>query len=119
MPMSEFIQKPKRSVELPLGCKDLLDLEEIRNWAPVIRPNWGQEATDKLAYMEGYLSRIMGSSGKFMLVSISRNLDQGWVTVVPDADLAGSVVLAWWNGSAQQQAVRVAFEEAGLAPVTE
>src|SRR2546428_11532429 len=116
--MSEFIQKSNRSIELPLGCKDLIDVEEIRNWKPAGRSNWSTWKEDQLAYLEGYVTRLLESAGKSTLVGISRHLDWGQVMVIPDADLVASVIFASWNGAAQEQAVRDVFEGAGIPSVT-
>ena len=62
-PVSEFIQQSKRSIELPLGRKDLIDVEGIRNWKPTVNPDWPPAKTDQLAYMEDCLTRLLQSAG--------------------------------------------------------
>jgi hypothetical protein len=61
--VSEFIQQSKRSIELTPGRKDLVDVEGIRNWKPTVNPDWPPVKTDQLAYMEGYLTRLLQSAG--------------------------------------------------------
>src|SRR5579862_5018088 len=117
--MSEFIQQSKRSVELPLGCRDLIDIQDIRDWKSVNDPDWLVPAEDKLAYMEGYLTRLLQQAGKCPLVLISRHQDRGNVLVVRDVDLVVPVVFASRNGGTQEQAVRAVFEEAGISEITE
>ena len=117
--MSEFIQRSDRSVELPLGCKDLLDLEEVRKWQPGTGDASPKLSTDKLAYLEGYLARLLESSGSPVLVGISLFQGMAHIHIVPDCALSAPVVFASWNGAAQEQAVRGALEEVGLQSATE
>ena len=117
--MSEFIQQSNRSVELPLGCKDLIDVQDIRDWKSVTRPDWLLLTKDRLAYMEGYLTRLLQQAGKSPLVLISRHQDGGSVLVVRDVDLVVPVVFVSWNGATQEHAVRAVFEQAGISPITE
>lgn len=117
--MSDFPQMPKRSVELPLGCKDLMDIEAIRNWKPVGDRDWPwRVATDRLAYIEGQLAELLHSAGKSKLVSISRYQDHGQVMVIPDADLGASVIIASWRGASEGQTICQVFEDAGISPIT-
>jgi hypothetical protein len=116
--MSEFIQRSDRSVELPLGCKDLLDIEEVRNYRRGTGDASPKLSTDKLAYLEGYLARLLESSGSLVMVGISLFQGMAHIHIVPDSALPAPVIFASWNG-AQEQAVRGALEEAGLQPVTE
>jgi len=117
--MSEFVQKPARSIELPLGCKDLIDVSEIRNWRPGVRLRFLAPSTDKLAYIGGYLTRLLKSAGTSHVVCISRFQDKGQVTVIRDPDLGRPVLFALWHNVAQQQALRALFDEAGLSPISE
>jgi hypothetical protein len=118
--MSDFVQRSKRSIELPLGCKDLIDVEGIRNWKAASLPDWFKPPTkDQLAYMEGYLARRLESAGKSMLVVISCRLYQGQISVYEDSGLTAPVVLALWNGAAQEQTLRNVFEEADIPSVNE
>ncbi len=47
--MSDFTERPKRSIELPLGCKDLIDIAEIRDWKKAAYPHWPKLVGEKLA----------------------------------------------------------------------
>jgi hypothetical protein len=117
--VSEFIQRSDRSIELPLGCKDLLDLEEIRSWKPGTGHSQPNISTDQLAYLEGYLAGLLESSGGSVLVGISLFQGMGHVYLIPDAALQAPVIFASWNGASQEHALRRALEEAGLQPATE
>jgi len=116
--MSEFIQNPERGVELPLDCKDLIDIDEIRYWTPVAHPDWPPRTTDKLAYIEGYLARLLQTAGESPLVFLSCNQERGQVMVIRDPDPVGPAVFASCNGAAQEQVLRAIFEEAGMLPIT-
>ncbi len=117
--MKEFIGKPSRSIELPLGCKDLTDVPDKRNWKPVARPNWPNREVDQLEYLEGRLARLLELAGKSVLVGVSRHQDRGEILVIPDADLCMAVIFASWNGAAQERAIRTVFNEASSAQVPE
>ena len=117
--MSEFIQRSDRSIELPLGCKELLDLEEIRNWKRGTRHNRSKLSTDKLAYLEGYLAGLLDSFGGHVLVGVSLFQGRNHLHVLPDSALADPVLFASWNGAAQEQTVRTALNDAGLQPASE
>jgi hypothetical protein len=112
--MSKFVQKSERSIELPLGCKDLLDVEAIRTWTPPeLWLRTGPEVWwDRLAYCEGFLTGLLQSAGRTVLVNISVFQGSAHVEVFPGH--TGPFVVAWWNGATQQQAVASAFEEAGV-----
>ena len=116
--MSEPMWKSPRSIELPLGCKDLSDVSQMGNWEPSATPsNWPKRTEDKLAYSEGYLARLFTSVSKGAIVSISRFQDHGSVTMIPDAELGALFVAVSWNGATQERAVRAVFEEEGISPV--
>jgi len=117
--MSKFIQRSERSLELPLGYKDLFDLQEVRNWRPYARPRWLRPSTDRLAYIEGYLTRLLESAGKSQVVCISRFQGAGQVTVIRDPDVEGRVLFALWHNVAQEQALLTLFEEVSLSPISE
>lgn len=116
--MSEFIDKPRRSPELPLGCKDLIDVDEIKNWKPAGRPLAPWYTTDKLAYVEGQLAHLIALGGKTKLVAASRSYDSASIMVISD-DLPASTLFAIWHNTEQQAKVRAYFNEAGLREITE
>lgn len=118
--MSDLVQRSKRSIELPLGCKDLIDVEDMRSWKGASLPDWFKPpTTDRLAYMEGFLARRLESAGKSILVVMSRHLDQGQLSVDADSDLIEPVIFAVWNGATQEQTIRDVFEEARISRATE
>ena len=110
---------PERSVELPLGCKDLMDVEAIRNWQTVGNRDWPWPvATDRLAYIEGQLAQLLQSAGNSKLVYVSHYQNQGHVMVISDYDLKASVMVAAWRGASEEQNIRKVFEEAGIPLIT-
>jgi len=116
--MSNFPQMPKRSVELPLGCKDILDVEEVRQWKPVFHQDWPGLTSDRLAYIEGQLVQRLQAAGKSKLVGIACSQDRGQIIVTSNADLAAPIIFASWHSAAEEQALRGVFEEAGISPAT-
>ena len=79
---------PKRSLELPLGCKDLMDVEAIRNWKPVVqRAKPFRARTDRLAYIEGQVGELLQSGSASKLISVGRYEDHGQVMIISDPDL--------------------------------
>jgi hypothetical protein len=116
-PMSN-LDHTSRSVDLPPGCIDLMDVEGIRYWNTLARQSWPAWPADQLAYMEGFLARILQLAGDSSLVCISAHSDRGQVLVRPDPDPTGPALFAECSGAGQAQAVRVLFEEAGISPIT-
>jgi hypothetical protein len=92
--MESFPEMPKRSIELPLGCKDLPDVEARRSWTSHregTRPKiWG----DQLACCEGFLAGLLHQAGGTVLVGISVFQRRGQVHLLPDPTLATPVVFA-------------------------
>ncbi len=117
--MNNFPEMPKRSVELPLGCKDLFDLEQVRNWKPAPQREWPSPTSDRLAYIEGQLAGLLQSGGKSKAVGVSRYEDHGQIMVISDPNLAASVLFASWHTATQEQALRRLFEEAGTSAAAE
>ena len=117
--MSDFPQMPKRSLELPLGCKDLMDVEAIHNWKPVDRGRPFRATTDRLAYIEGQVAELLQLAGTSKLVSVGRYEDYGQIMVISDADLTASAIFARWRNAPEQEAVRNAFEEHGIPEIFE
>ena len=117
--MSDFIQRSDRSIQLPLGCKDLFDVAEIQNWKPGTGHNQPKISTDKLAYVEGYLAATLDSLGGHVLVGIHVFQGRSYIHLLPDPALAAPVLFASWNGAAQEQALRTALNDAGLEPAPE
>jgi hypothetical protein len=55
--MSDFVQRSNRSLDLQLGCKDLMDVEAIRDWKAASHPDKFRPLTeDRLAFVEGFLA---------------------------------------------------------------
>jgi hypothetical protein len=117
--MKNFPEMPKRSIELPLGCKDLFDLEAVRNWKPAPHVEWRRGTWDRLAYIEGQLAEMLQPGGKPKVVMVSRSLDRGHIMIILDPDLDASVLFASWHSAAQEQALRQVFEEAGTPSAAE
>ena len=118
--MSDFVQPSERSIELPLGCKDLMDVEGVHHWKAACRPDWfTSPKEDRLAYIEGYLARQLELAGKSALVAVSRHLDRGHVFIHADDDLSANVVFAKWNSAEQEQMLRGVFDEAGIPAVAD
>jgi hypothetical protein len=113
-----FETDPQRTAELPPGCKDLIDLDDIRNWTSFANESWPPRPTDQLAYIEGFLAQLLQACGPAALVCISAHPDRGHVMVRPDPDPAGPALYPESSGSGQQTAVPAAFEELGIEPIT-
>ncbi len=118
--MSDFPQMPKRSLELPLGCKDLMDVEAIRNWKPAVhRSRPFRAKTDRLAYIEGQVAELLQLAGTSKLVSVGRYGYDGQIMVISDPDLSASAVFAHWRNGPEQEAIRNVLEEHGIPAITE
>src|ERR1051326_1120682 len=113
--MDGFPQMPKRSVDLPLGCKDLADAREIHEPNPA---QWRQRrVADQLAYMEGYLAQLIESTGGSYGLWLSRFQDHGMVGVVCDSQLHDQVLIATWRSIVQQRNLAAYFGDVSAVAV--
>ena len=62
--MSDFVQRSNRSLDLQLGCKDLMNVEAIRDWKAASHPDKFRPLTeDRLAFVEGFLAERLKTTG--------------------------------------------------------
>src|SRR5262245_2211731 len=114
--MSPFPDMPERSIELPLGCKDLIDVAEIRKWQTA--RHWLDVVQDQLAYMEGYLTRLIESTSESYGLWLSRFQDRGSVSVVRDSQLKDKVLFASWSSIVQRRNLEAFFAESGSVAIS-
>jgi hypothetical protein len=114
--MNTFKTDPKRTIELPIGCKDLIDLDDIRNWTSLADQSWPPPTTDQLAYMEGFLSQILEACRPSPFVIMSAHTDRGHVMVLPDRFSAGPALYPESSGPGQKTTVPATFVELGIEP---
>lgn len=117
--MRGFIQNSKRSVELPFGCKDLIDVDSIRNWRVDGTASGLISTADRLAYVDGQLSRLLEANGPFPLVSLSHRVAVGRVSIIRNTGLFAPVLSVHYNGPPDERAVRYLLEESEILLITE
>src|SRR6266567_6742645 len=117
--MSQFVNYSHRGVELPQGCKDLIDL--LRN-DPEDLPATIRRTTEGVDQLDNYVSRLLSSPSHYCVLSIlDFDLETGVFLERCKGVLTVIVVIKTASG-AKEQAVREAFREAGVpisAEVTE
>jgi hypothetical protein len=106
--MNEFVNFQKRGIELPSGCKDLIDvLSQLRE---------ARIPAEGFADIERYLSRLLQSAAKRGSVTIS-SLDYRKSVRLSSRDGRLKVmVVVDTRDAVREQAVLTLFREAGIPP---
>jgi len=115
--VSQFINYQKRGVELPEGCKDLIDVLKLANQESLPEPD--RTLVEGLADIEGYLSRMLASPAKSKFLAIFC-FDPKPRTMLHFLSFGGvihaSLSVACTDPD-RERAVRAVFAHAGIAPV--
>ncbi len=123
--MARFVNYQKRGVELPPGCKDLIDVLKGKwkakadnvfagKWEAVPKPDLFPSGG--IGQIERYVTRILVSPAKFAALIMS-SLDKQVVTGLyrhPCADTFDVVLFVRRNDEALEQAIRGFFKERGI-----
>jgi len=107
---------PKRSIELPLGCKDLIDDPAIS--ASEARERRRGPVRDQLAYMEGYLARLIDSASGSYGLWLSRFQDRGMAGVIRDQHFGDRALVAAWRSVVQQRMLAAYFQDVPAVPIS-
>ena len=109
--MSRFVNFGKRSIELPAGCKDLIDVLKLGKRSPV--PTWPYTSAARLADVAKHLSVLLERAPK------CRNLviwhQNNYVHLINDQGVLTALVVIH-EDTGREQAIRRVFEAAGIAP---
>jgi hypothetical protein len=122
--MNDFVNPNTRSISLPIGCKDLIDVVAIRNCKPDTHCKHTRFG-DHLAVIERDLPRLLQPTGKFPRVVIATHYrkhleeDRGYVSVIQGCVSEGPVVDAICKDRSQEQLVQSAFAKKRISPVLE
>ena len=126
--MNPFVNLQKRSIQLPKGCKDLIDvLRPPRVWGAVGEtiyygepfPKADRIETGGLAHVEHYLSRLLQSAAKRKTLLISSPDWRAWCVLAHYDDVLTVTVFVECSESLREEAVRGLFIEAGIAPTVD
>lgn len=107
--MNEFINFRKRSIELPAGCKDLVDV--------LPPPRETRMPVEGFAHVERYLSRIFQAGAKRRSVIIWSLDYQEHVRVSNRDGVLALMVLVDTQDAIREKAVTKLFRDAGVTPV--
>jgi len=107
--MNEFVNFQNRSIELPAGCKDLIDV--------LPPPREVRMPVEGFAHVERYLSRLFQSAAKRRSVVIWSLDYQEHVRVSNRDGLLTLMVLVDTQDAIREQAVLRLFREAGIPPL--
>lgn len=124
--MSPFVNYRKRSVNLPPGCKDLIDvLQPGRTTSrqlntpeqPVV--THGRHVTDSLSEIHHYVALVVGATSDFFTLMIS-TVDEGLTLLVyRQAGARLRVLMLISDGLEQEQRIREFFRCSRLTPLQE
>ena len=119
--MNQFVNYQQRGIELPAGCKDLIDVLRIEH-RRVSAPN--RAPAEGLADLQRYVSLLMDSKAKLRRLTISFRHGRLPITLALSPFCTGygpwlvSIsVFVDPTKPAEEQAVRRVFDEAGIAPL--
>ncbi len=113
--MSQFVNYSNRGVELPQGCKDLIDL--LRS-DPEDLPATVRRTTEGLDQLDNYVSRLLSSPSHYCVLSIlGFDLETGVFLERCKGVLTVIVVIKTASG-AKEQAVREAFRDAQVSSIS-
>jgi hypothetical protein len=107
--MNEFVNFRKRSIELPAGCKDLIDM--------LPPPRETRMPVEGFAHIERYLSRIFQAGAKRRSVIVWSLDYQEHVHVSNRDGVLSLMVVVDTQDAIREEAVLRLFREAGVIPV--
>ncbi len=115
--MSQFVNYLKRGVELPEGCKNLIDVLQKGNQGSVHKPD--RVAEEGLANIEGYLSSMLASPAKRKFLSIFwfEHEDKICLPLLFIGGVINALLLVACTDAERERAVRAVFAQAGVAPL--
>jgi hypothetical protein len=126
--MNPFVNLQKRSIQLPKGCKDLMDVlrpprargavgETLSYGEPFPKPD--RMETGGLAHVEHYVSRLLQSAAKRKTLLISSLDWEAWCVLAHYDGVLTVTVFVECSDSVREEAVRSLFVEAGINPTTD
>jgi hypothetical protein len=127
--MGEFVNYQKRGVELPPGCKDLVDvLREVSKsktsqaittqWVPVPKPE--QIAAHGLDHIVRFMTRVLESTAKFTSLSIELPGREAAISVYRHREPGTlDLMLFVYRDTEEERAIRAFFEGHQVAPTVD
>ena len=103
----------KRGIELPQGCKDLIDV--LRSGRQET-PSLVRSTTEGLRQLDGHMTRLLSASSDYGVLSILAFDLQSAVYIERVKHVLSAVVIIKQANSAAEQAVRETFRLAGAFP---
>ena len=111
--MSDLVNYTKRGIELPQGCKDLIDV--LRSGGEEL-PSLVRSTTEGLRHLDGHMARLLSGSSDYAVLSILAFDLQSAVYIERVKHVLSAVVIIKQANSAAEQAVRETFRLAGAFP---
>ncbi len=112
--MNKFVNFGKRSIDLPVGCKDLADVLLRAKERPA--PSLTTCSVEGLAGLTRHLNNLTETGAKTENLAISWHDDPNHVHLTNEQGIINAIIVIHDN-TQLEQAVREVFEEAGLAPI--
>jgi len=111
--MNEFVNFGKRSVELPAGCKDLIDvLQQAKRYpASTLTIRSAEGLTDVAKYLLRLLE--LGAKSRYLVITWH---EMNYVHLMNQEGVLTALAVVHEN-THREQAVRGVFAGAGLAPI--
>src|SRR5258705_13932077 len=110
--MKGFVNFGKRSVQLPAGCKDLIDLIEPSKRRPV--STLTTHAAQGLKDIGKHLSGLLGPGTKCKNLAITWH-ENNYLQLINEEGVLSALVVVHEN-TGREQAIRAFFAAASLAP---
>ena len=113
--MKGFVNFGKRSVQLPAGCKNLIDLIEPSKRRPLSTfTTHAAQVAQGLRDIGEHLSGLLGSGAKYKNLVITWH-ENNYLHLMNEEGVLTALVVVHEN-TGREQAIRAFFAAAGLAP---
>jgi len=114
MQLNKFVNFGKRSIRLPAGCKDLINVLQSAKEPPA--PTLTTRSVEGLAGLARHLDNLTEAGAKTKNLAISWHGELNHVHLTNEQGIINAITVIHDN-TQREQAVREVFEEAGLAPM--
>ncbi len=112
--MSDFVNYSERSVQLPDGCKNLIDVLAARDAEP---PRLIRTVTEGLRHLEAHLAGLLSAPETYGALSILGFDSESAVFVTRSKQCMDVVIVLRKAGLTAEAAVREGFARADLSPI--
>ena len=123
--MGKFVNYKKRSVTLPEGCKDLLDVLQPSRRSKATKPGWVAAPVVKtdhfqangLPHLGEYVSKLLDSASNFFAVMITHHRDRPPIVLTRNRIDNLFAVAVFDNEPSTRTVIKAFFVQEGVEPL--